>query len=93
MCNTVQGAGLDVLHMEPDEIRLPFAAVSARLGHSSIWATQAIYAHMIAGQDEEAARQWEAYHKRNLPVAGDGPQIEQEQLPLTRVPQADFWPA
>jgi hypothetical protein len=29
--------------------------------------TQDIYAHMITGQDEEAARKWEEYQKRNRP--------------------------
>ena len=44
---------------------VPLPAVSARLGHSSVRTTQEIYAHMITGQDEEAARKWEEYQKRN----------------------------
>ena len=47
---------------------VPLAAVSARLGHSSVRTTQEIYAHMITGQDEEAARKWEAYQQQNRPA-------------------------
>jgi integrase len=45
--------------------------VSARLGHSSVRTTQEIYAHMITGQDEEAARKWEEYQKLNRPAAAE----------------------
>jgi integrase len=45
--------------------RVPLPAVSARLGHSSVRTTQEIYAHMITGQDEEAARKYEEYQQRN----------------------------
>jgi integrase len=44
---------------------VPLPAVSARLGHSSVRTTQEIYAHMITGQDEEAAQKWEAYQQQN----------------------------
>jgi integrase len=47
---------------------VPLPAVSARLGHSSVRTTQEIYAHMITGQDEEAARKWEEYQERNRPA-------------------------
>ena len=47
---------------------VPLPAVSARLGHSSVRTTQEIYAHMITGQDEEAARKWEEYQQRNRPA-------------------------
>ena len=40
-----------------------------RLGDSSVRTTQEIYAHMITGQDEEAARKWEEYQKRNRTVS------------------------
>lgn len=40
---------------------VPLPAVAARLGHASVRTTQEIYAHMIAGQDREAARKWEEY--------------------------------
>ena len=51
---------------------VPLPVVSARLGHSSIRTTQEIYAHMIHGQDDDAADQWEDYHKRHQPApAGD----------------------
>jgi integrase len=48
---------------------VPLPAVSARLGHSSIRTTQEIYAHMITGQDQEAARKWEEYQVLNRPAA------------------------
>ena len=44
---------------------VPLPAVSARLGHSSIRTTQEIYAHMIHGQDDDAARKWEEFQKQN----------------------------
>lgn len=47
---------------------VPLPAVSARLGHSSIRTTQEIYAHMIHGQNDDAARKWEGYQKRNRPA-------------------------
>lgn len=46
---------------------VPLPAVSARLGHSSIRTTQEIYAHMITGQDDEAAQRWEEFQRKNLP--------------------------
>jgi integrase len=46
---------------------VPLPVVSARLGHSSIRTTQEIYAHMIHGQDDEAARKWEEFQQRNAP--------------------------
>jgi integrase len=64
-----KGASLHLLRHSHTSILLsegvPLAAVSARLGHSSVRTTQEIYAHMITGQDEEAARKWEEYQKRN----------------------------
>jgi integrase len=50
---------------------VPLPAVSARLGHSSVRTTQEIYAHMITGQDEEAARKWEEYQNLNRPAASE----------------------
>jgi integrase len=44
---------------------VPLTVVSARLGHTSIRTTQEIYAHMIHGQDDDAADRWEEYHNRN----------------------------
>jgi integrase len=44
---------------------VPLPAVAARLGHSSIRTTQEIYAHMITGQDEEAARKWDLYQRQH----------------------------
>ena len=43
---------------------VPLPVVSARLGHSSIRTTQEIYAHMICGQDQEAAQRWEDSNAR-----------------------------
>ena len=64
-----KGASLHLLRHTHTSILLaegvPLAAVSARLGHSSVRTTQEIYAHMITGQDEEAARKWEEYQRRN----------------------------
>jgi len=64
-----KGAALHLLRHSHTSVLLaegvPLAAVSARLGHSSVRTTQEIYAHMITGQDEEAARKWEQYQKRN----------------------------
>jgi integrase len=44
---------------------VPLPAVSGRLGHSSIRTTQEIYAHMIHGQDDEAALRWEEYQRKH----------------------------
>ena len=64
-----KGAALHLLRHSHTSVLLtegvPLAAVSARLGHSSVRTTQEIYAHMITGQDEEAARKWEEYQRRN----------------------------
>lgn len=51
---------------------VPLPAVSARLGHSDPQTTLRIYGHMITGQDQEAARKWEEYQRRNRPAAGKG---------------------
>ena len=53
---------------------VPLPVVSARLGHSSIRTTQEIYAHMIHGQDDDAADRWDEFQKRNQPTAGVPPQ-------------------
>jgi integrase len=67
-----KGASLHLLRHSHTSILLaqgvPLPAVAARLGHSSVRTTQEIYAHMITGQDEEAARKWEEYQQRNRPV-------------------------
>jgi hypothetical protein len=44
--------------------------VSARLGHSSIRISACIYAHVITGQDQDAARRWADYQRRNRVGAG-----------------------
>jgi integrase len=52
-------------HLLADGVPLP--VVSARLGHSSVRVTAEIYAHMIHGQDDEAARRWDEFQRRNTP--------------------------
>jgi integrase len=74
-----KGASLHLLrhthtsHLLASGVSLP--TVSARLGHSSIRTTQEIYAHMISGQDDEAAQLWEEFQRKNLPERrGEGVQ-------------------
>lgn len=50
---------------------VPLPTVAERLGHSSVRTTQEIHAHMITGQDEEAARKWEEYQQRNRPTLAE----------------------
>jgi integrase len=63
-----KGAALHLLRHTHTSVLLsegvPLPAVSARLGHSSVRTTQEIYAHMITGQDEEAARRWDESRRR-----------------------------
>ncbi len=69
--NLPKGASLHSLrhthtsHLLADGVPLP--VVSARLGHSSIRTTQEIYAHMIHGQDDDAAKRWEEFQRKNSP--------------------------
>lgn len=62
-----KGAGLHLLrHTHASHLLasgIPLPAVSARLGHRSIRTTLEVYAHMITGQDDEAAQAWEKYQK------------------------------
>jgi integrase len=66
-----KGASLHTLrhthtsHLLADGVPLP--VVSARLGHSSVRVTAEIYSHMIHGQDDDAARRWEEFQRRNTP--------------------------
>lgn len=46
---------------------MEITAVAERLGHSSPRVTHDIYAHMIPGRDDEAARLWDKYQGRDLP--------------------------
>jgi integrase len=55
---------------------VPLVVVSARLGHSSIRTTAEIYAHMIHGQDDEAARRWDEFQTRNAPTITPGKQVQ-----------------
>lgn len=67
-----KGSALHLLRHSHTSVLLaagvPLPAVSARLGHSSVRTTQEIYAHMITGQDQEAARKWEEYQRQNRAV-------------------------
>jgi integrase len=71
-----KGAALHLLrHTHTSHLlasHVPLPVVSARLGHSSIRTTQEIYAHMITGQDEEAAQRWEEFQRRNAPAKQAG---------------------
>ena len=68
-----KGASLHTLrhthgsHLLAAGMELP--AVSERLGHSSVYVTATVYSHRIKGRDEEAARKWEKFQKKN----GGGP--------------------
>jgi integrase len=66
--NKPKGAALHLLRHTHTSVLLasgvPVPAVSARLGHSSVRTTQEIYAHMITGQDDEAAKAWEEYQRK-----------------------------
>src|SRR6266853_88394 len=44
---------------------VPLPVVSARLGHSSVRVTAERYSHMINGQDDEAASQWDDFQQKN----------------------------
>jgi len=46
---------------------MEITAVSERLGHSSVRVTADIYSHAIRGRDDEAARSWDEFQRRNLP--------------------------
>lgn len=46
---------------------MEITAVSERLGHSSIRVTADVYSHAIRGRDDEAAKLWDEFQKRNSP--------------------------
>ena len=46
--------------------------VSERLGHSSVRITAEVYSHAIRGQDDEAARRWEAFQGQNTQEKQEG---------------------
>jgi integrase len=52
---------------------VPLPDVSRRLGHSSVYVTATVYAHVMPGGDEEAVRKWEEYQKRSV---AENPKIE-----------------
>jgi integrase len=52
---------------------VPLPAVAARVGHASTETTARVYAHMITGQDEEAAAKWQEYQRKNRPAEGAQP--------------------
>lgn len=73
-----RGAALHLLRHSHTSILIaagvPLPAIAARLGHASVRTTQEIYAHMIAGQDREAARKWEEYLRQHGVSAGRHPE-------------------
>jgi integrase len=44
---------------------MEITAVSARLGHSNPFVTATVYSHVVSGRDQEAARRWEEFQKKN----------------------------
>ena len=50
-------------HLLADGVPLP--VVSERLGHSSVRVTAEVYAHAIHGQDDDAARRWDAFQRQH----------------------------
>ena len=50
-------------HLLAAGMELP--AVSERLGHSSVYVTATVYSHRMKGRDEEAARKWDEFQRRN----------------------------
>jgi integrase len=53
---------------------MELTAVSARLGHSNTFVTATVYAHVLSGRDEEAARVWEKFQHDH---AAKGTQVPQ----------------
>ena len=51
---------------------MEITAVSERLGHSSIRVTADVYSHAIRGRDDEAARCWDEFQRRNSPETRPG---------------------
>ncbi len=49
-------------HLLAAGLELP--AVSARLGHSNPYITATVYSHALPGRDDEAAKLWEEFQKR-----------------------------
>ncbi len=51
-------------HLLAAGMELP--AVSARLGHSNPYVTATVYAHVLTGRDDEAAKIWDEFQKRKI---------------------------
>jgi integrase len=60
-------------HLLAAGLELP--AVSARLGHSNPNVTATVYAHVLAGRDDQAAEMWEEFQKRKSKVEPPEPKI------------------
>jgi integrase len=56
---------------------VPLPDVSRRLGHSSVYVTATVYAHVMPGGDEEAVRKWDEFQKRSL---AEDQETERRQL-------------
>ena len=67
-----KGASLHMLRHSHSSVLLAngvdLAAVSARLGHSSVRVTADVYAHALRGRDREAANRWDELMGREAPT-------------------------
>lgn len=53
---------------------MDIATVSARVGHESPATTAKVYSHMVRGRDDEAARRWEEFQRREGEAPAKGVQ-------------------
>ena len=64
-----KGASLHTLRHSHGSVLLAdgvdLATVSERLGHSSVRVTADIYSHALRGRDQDAARRWDEFMRRN----------------------------
>jgi integrase len=64
-----KGASLHTLRHSHGSVLLAdgvdLVTVSERLGHSSVRVTADIYSHALRGRDQDAARRWDAFMRRN----------------------------
>ncbi len=65
-----KGASLHTLRHSHGSLLLAdgvdLATVSERLGHSSVRVTADIYSHALRGRDQDAARRWDDFMRRNI---------------------------
>jgi integrase len=64
-----KGASLHTLRHSHGSVLLAdgvdLATVSERLGHSSVRVTADIYSHALRGRDQDAAKRWDEFMRRN----------------------------